>query len=286
MVASLRRSARKWTHITPATLSYGFASLRELRSYFDSSLRWHQVLKKYTEGEPIPIESGAIAIARVAHPYLDEEQVVQKIDTLFWMIKSTLDRKGLSCKKLLVDLRMDNGNKEKEEQTKVNRIKEILTTVNEVLFKQLGFSGNDKINYPENSLIDEVLIRKTGIPISLSVLYMSLAQRLDIKLDGFCFPGHFLVGHLSDFDEKYSLFVDVYNKGSFHTASDFQERLLRNGISPSSYIKYASPCTLPEIYYRMIENILEVYRREENEHNQQIWQKERDALEPYLLAEE
>jgi len=78
MVASLRRSARKWTHITPATLSYGFASLRELRSYFDSSLRWHQVLKKYTEGEPIPIESGAIAIARVAHPYLDEEQVVQK----------------------------------------------------------------------------------------------------------------------------------------------------------------------------------------------------------------
>jgi len=283
MVASLRRSARKWTHITPETLSYGFATLRELRSYFDSSLRWHQVLKKYTEGEPIPIESGAIAIARVANPYLDEEQVVQKIDTLFWMIKSTLDRKGVSSKKLLA-LRLDQGDREKVEQTKLNRIKETLSVTNEVLFKQMGFFGNDNIDFPENSLIDEVLIRKTGIPISLSVLYMSLAQRLDIKLDGFGFPGHFLVGYLSDFDEKYSLFVDVYNKGSFHTAIDFQERLLRNGISPSSYIKYASPCTLPEIYYRMIENILEVYRREENEQNQQIWQKERDALEPYLLG--
>lgn len=281
MVVTLRRYARKWTHITPETLSYGFASLRELNSYFDSSLRWHLVLKKYTEGEPIPIESGAIAIARVANPYLNEEQVVRKIDTLFWTIKSTLDRKGLTSKKL-PDLHTD---KEKEEQTKVNRIKEILGVTNEVLFKQMGFSGND-IDFPENSLINEVLISKKGIPISLSVLYMSLAQRLDIKLDGFVFPGNFLVGYLSDFDEKYSLFVDVYNKGSFHTAIEFQERLLRNGISPSSYIKYASPCTLPEIYYRMIENILEVYRREQNRQNQQIWQKERDALEPYLLEDE
>jgi len=115
---------------------------------------------------------------------------------------------------------------------------------------------------------------------------MSLAQKLGIKLDGFGFPGHFLVGYLSDIDERYSLFVDVYNNGSFHTANDFQERLLRNGISPSSYTKYASPCTLPQIYYRMIESILEVYHREENDHNQQIWQKERDALEPYVLVED
>jgi regulator of sirC expression with transglutaminase-like and TPR domain len=66
--------------------------------------------------------------------------------------------------------------------------------LNAFLFDEEGFSGNrDHYDDPRNSFLNEVLDRRSGIPISLAVVYMDVAQRLGLEVQGICFPGHFLV---------------------------------------------------------------------------------------------
>src|SRR5688500_7378065 len=65
---------------------------------------------------------------------------------------------------------------------------------NRFLFDELQFVGNrEKYEDPRNSCLNEVLDRRTGIPITLSVVYMEIARRAGLQIDGVNFPGHFLV---------------------------------------------------------------------------------------------
>ena len=65
---------------------------------------------------------------------------------------------------------------------------------NEYLYDELGFSGNrDHYDDPRNSFLNEVLDRRTGIPITLAVVYLEVARRAGLRVDGVNFPGHFLV---------------------------------------------------------------------------------------------
>ena len=69
-----------------------------------------------------------------------------------------------------------------------------IQALNEYLFDELQFVGNrDKYEDPRNSCLNEVLDRRTGIPITLSVVYMEVARRAGLQVDGINFPGHFLV---------------------------------------------------------------------------------------------
>jgi regulator of sirC expression with transglutaminase-like and TPR domain len=66
--------------------------------------------------------------------------------------------------------------------------------LNRFLFDELGYSGNADHYYdPRNSYLNEVLDRRTGIPITLSILYLELGWRVGLALEGVSFPGHFLV---------------------------------------------------------------------------------------------
>ena len=67
------------------------------------------------------------------------------------------------------------------------------------LFGELGFRGNtEQYQDPDNSYLDQVMLRRVGIPISLSVLTMEVARRLGVELDGVGMPGHFLIRHRTD----------------------------------------------------------------------------------------
>lgn len=73
---------------------------------------------------------------------------------------------------------------------------ELARTLKHVLADEEGFEGNrDEYDDPRNSYLNEVLDRRTGIPITLSVVYMEVARRASFELSGIGFPGHFLVGH-------------------------------------------------------------------------------------------
>ncbi|HEY5908387.1 MAG TPA: transglutaminase-like domain-containing protein [Vicinamibacteria bacterium] len=95
----------------------------------------------------------------------------------------------------------------------------------EYLFQRLGFRGNTEAYYdPRNSFLNDVLDRRTGIPITLSTVYMEVARRAGIAVTGVGLPGHFVVrlGARAD-----TLLVDPFHAGAVLTEADCQKRLDR-----------------------------------------------------------
>ena len=93
-----------------------------------------------------------------------------------------------------------------------------IAAINQVLFVDYGFSGNAGNYYdPRNSFLNDVIERRTGIPITLSTIYMEVARRIGFDIDGVGVPGHFLVKYVSRTDE---ILIDPYNQGSILTRND------------------------------------------------------------------
>lgn len=86
-----------------------------------------------------------------------------------------------------------------------------ISAINRLLFEQLGFSGNAVDYYdPRNSYLNDVLERRTGIPISLSVVYMEIARRLELPIYGVGLPGHFVVKYEQG---RRRFFIDPFHDG-------------------------------------------------------------------------
>ncbi|HVQ29085.1 MAG TPA: transglutaminase-like domain-containing protein [Vicinamibacteria bacterium] len=102
---------------------------------------------------------------------------------------------------------------------------EVASTLREYLFRQEGFHGNsDKYYDPRNSFLNEVLDRRTGIPISLSAVYIEVARRAGVPVFGVGLPGHFVV-KLQGADRE--VLVDPFHGGAVLTPEDCQARLNR-----------------------------------------------------------
>jgi regulator of sirC expression with transglutaminase-like and TPR domain len=100
-----------------------------------------------------------------------------------------------------------------------------ILALNEFLFDDLGFSGNaDNYYDPRNSYLNEVIDRRRGIPITLSVLYMEIGRRIELPLEGVSFPGHFLVRLPM---RGGTLVLDPFSGGKPQSEGDLRERLQR-----------------------------------------------------------
>jgi regulator of sirC expression with transglutaminase-like and TPR domain len=136
-----------------------------------------------------------------------------------------------------------------------------IAVLNDVLFRQHGFRGN-RDNYfdPRNSFLNEVLDRRTGIPISLSVLYMEVAQKIALPLQGVGFPGHFLVKHTSVNEE---IVIDPFNQGEIRSRKHLQTMLNRlYGDKVSSDPEFLAATSKKQILRRMLNNLQLIYVRE------------------------
>ena len=127
-----------------------------------------------------------------------------------------------------------------------------------VLFKQQGFKGNAENYYdPENSFFNRVVDRKTGIPITLSVLYMEVARRVGLEVRGVGFPGHFLVKTVCDGEE---VFVDPFHGGSILSPADLQGLLDKMyGGRLEVQPEFLSAVSSGQIVQRMLNNIKLIY---------------------------
>ena len=95
--------------------------------------------------------------------------------------------------------------------------------LSEFLFVQQGFHGNDGDYYdPHNSYLNEVLERRTAIPITLSLVYMEVARRLGLVFEGIGLPGHFVIRTGPPEEE---LYVDAYNGGQLISRGDCERRV-------------------------------------------------------------
>lgn len=150
---------------------------------------------------------------------------------------------------------------------------QIIGVINQYLFKELGFVGNEKDYYdPENSYLNRVLDRRTGNPINLSLFYLLLAQRLRLPLTGIGMPGHFVCRFKTTNCE---LFVDVFNRGRLLTKGDCIKFLLQ---SNSGYHQsHLAPVTPRRMLIRICMNLHHIYLQRGDE-------PRAARLQRYLLA--
>lgn len=137
-----------------------------------------------------------------------------------------------------------------------------LNTLSEYLFDELKFAGNHT-NYhdPRNSFLNDVIERRLGIPITLSLLYLEVGKRLGVPLLGIGMPGHFIVRHRDEFD----VFVDPFHGGILLSEDECAERLKQ--VTQGSLVwepEFLEPVSSREFIARMLRNLKVVYLQRRN----------------------
>jgi len=144
---------------------------------------------------------------------------------------------------------------------------ERVVALNQFLFEDLGYWGNtDEYYDPRNSYLNEVIDRKTGIPITMSVLYMEVGRRVGLPLEGVSFPGHFLVRMRL---RGGMLVLDPFSGGAPQSAAELRERLQRVipeaaaenvPVSELPLEQFLEPATNRQILARLLRNLKGIYR--------------------------
>jgi len=183
----------------------------------------------HLDDETIPLDEVALLVAAHAQPELDVDHELGRLDAL-----------AAKC----------------NEAT--------LPDLLRVLFHDEGFTGNRADYYdPRNSFLNEVINRRLGIPITLSVLLMEVGRRLGVALDGVGMPGHFLVRDAAD----PGIFVDAFAGGALLDAQAC-ERLFQSmqGADQPLNPRFLWPVARSAIVSRMLGNLRAIYaqRRETN----------------------
>lgn len=123
--------------------------------------------------------------------------------------------------------------------TKSMRPTHIIEKLNEFFFDDKKFQPNISDYYnPVNNYLNIVLEKRTGIPITLSLIYIHLASYMDFKLHPVNFPSHFLVKYILDEDSDESIVIDPFNKGRI--MDDYVLQDLLNKAYPSSTISLSN----------------------------------------------
>lgn len=122
------------------------------------------------------------------------------------------------------------------------------------------FSGNMSAYYdPANSFLDAVIERRTGIPISLSVLMIEVARRLGVHLVGVGLPGHFLVGSSTQYGKVPELFVDPFNGDVVFDLEGCERLYLRTTGQSNFDPRFAAAVHPIAILDRMLNNLKAIY---------------------------
>jgi regulator of sirC expression with transglutaminase-like and TPR domain len=178
----------------------------------------------------------ALAIAAMAYPELDMQRCLADVDHLAAAVRSAI------------------GDIEAGEP-RARRFLEVLTD-------DLGFHGNHEEYYdPRNSFLNDVLDRRVGLPILLSVLCMAIGRRLDIRIDGMGFPGHFMVRYV---DPTGAWLLDPFHGQLLEDAAagDYLKKLYGRPVAlPAVGLE---PVTMRALAQRMLANLRGVYLNEGN----------------------
>ena len=136
-----------------------------------------------------------------------------------------------------------------------DRTGQVLDAINDHLFSELGFTGNESDYYnPQNSYLNRVLDRRTGNPINLCLVYLLLAKRLRLPIAGIGLPGHFICRYQSTSDEIY---VDVFNQGKLLTKADCIQYLAQGRYSLRD--DFLSPVSSRRMLMRICANLHQIY---------------------------
>lgn len=145
----------------------------------------------------IDLARAALYIALEAYPTLEVEEYLNALDTMAADVGDRLPPEPYPLR--------------------------IIQVINQYLFDDLGFSGNQEDYYdPDNSYLNQVIERRTGIPITLSLVYLEIAKRIDFPMVGIGMPGHFLI---RPDREDIEIHVDSFNRGEILFIQDCKNRM-------------------------------------------------------------
>ncbi len=185
--------------------------------------------------ERLDLAMAALLIAREEYPSLSIEDYMERLDYLGaeYAIDLPVDlTPELTCRtliKLLVDVH--------------------------------GFRGNAEAYYdPANSYLNQVLDHRTGIPITLSIVYIEVARRAGIVLVPVSFPGHFLVRHAHDM----SFYIDPFNNGRILSLDDCREMLAKSHPHTTFSESMLGAVTKRQVITRMLSNLKGIYTHAED----------------------
>ena len=208
-------------------------------------------IRRFTEVAKAPspdLAPAALAIARLEYPQLDASRYLR-----------ALDRMGADAADRLATLGDDAD--------LLRRIAGIST----YLFKEQGFAGNRKhYDDPRNSFLNNVIDRRTGIPITLALVYIEVSRRAGLRIDGVNFPGHFLLSVHPGVPDRPTdapaasgqLIVDPFHGGAILSELDCR-KLLRSHAGEEIPFdrRLLARATKPEIIVRMLVNLKRIYVR-------------------------
>lgn len=208
------------------------------RRHLDSILAEHQVPRMEAallewSGEGADLETGVLLVALTAFPQLNVDEVRQQLDAMAVHVKEQLPH-----------------------GTEIQRLETLAT----LLDTQYGFRGNVTDYYdPDNSFINRVLERRTGLPITLTVLYILLGKRLDLAISGVPLPAHF-IGCLATTSE--TVYFDPFHGGAVLSLTDITALVQAAGTEFEPH--QLRSATSRQIVQRMFANLVHAYQERED----------------------
>lgn len=212
-----------------------------------STINFDQLLSKFKElklkNNKDLLEEAVFLISMYGYPDINIENYKMILDKMAMDIERRIDDKGYI------------------DHTTVDTI----NIINEYLFVERGFYGNSDNYYdPDNSYINKVLDKKIGIPVSISVLYILLAKRLNLPIFGVNLPSHFIIKY-QDSNEEF--FIDPFNKGIVISRDEVIQFLEKLGLDEEEFnhIPYLKIAEDKEIIKRVLANLQNVFEKEKDE---------------------
>src|SRR4051812_1789828 len=186
----------------------------------------------------LDLERAALLIAETEYPGLDIGKQVALMDEL-----------GAKARRRLAAIGIRPGRAP---------VSAAVATILQLVYGELGFRGNVSDYYdPRNSFLNDVLKRRTGIPISLAIVLMGVAARARVRLDGVAFPGHFLVRAPSE--TAAPVFIDPFD-GRALSPEDLRALWEQGTGDPGSIDAEAlEPACKRQILARMLNNLRAIY---------------------------
>lgn len=198
-------------------------------------------LRLALESHPTDLAGAALIIARLEYPHLDRGRSLR-----------TLDELGAWAAERLKDI--DPG----DLRSRVKRL-------NRFFYGECGFAGNrDWYSDVRNSMLNVVIERRRGIPITLALVYMEVARRAGLTVRGIAFPGHFLLQVPSGLRPREraeaDLILDPFNSGAVLSETDCR-RLLSSHMGDDVPFRSTMlhPCSPAHVVARLLNNLKRIY---------------------------
>lgn len=195
-------------------------------------------LKQWLEGGGKDLLKGVLLINKHQYPDLDVMNIRAQLLDIAAIIKSSFHENMSDLQKI--------------------------SQINKGLYSHFGFKGdNDTYYSPKNSILSDVLERKKGNPLLLSILYIEVAKLLDLNIVGINLPRHFVVGLMK---EDIDCYLSPFNRGTILTLEDLHAYLKKLNLPIED--QFLEECSNRDIIKRVLLNLINSYMKEKNKEKQ------------------